>query len=207
MALGRVARGTVLELESAPLGLVQIDGENCTLRIGRGAKVHCPIVVEPLVRNAVIEIGEGCDLFGLIRVVRGDGHRISIGAATNIVDAAITAHETANITIGEDCMIGDGVRMDPSDMHPIYDRATGRRINPARDIEVGPHVWIGMGCLVLKGTKIGRGSMIGAHSVVSGAIPEHVIAAGKPSRILRRNIFWERDFEAVQYSTASSPAE
>jgi acetyltransferase-like isoleucine patch superfamily enzyme len=39
--------------------------------------------------------------------------------------------------------------------------------------------------LILKGTRIGRGSVIGAGSVVAGEIPPGVVAAGNPARVLR----------------------
>ncbi|MEM5776015.1 MAG: DapH/DapD/GlmU-related protein, partial [Anaerolineaceae bacterium] len=46
-------------------------------------------------------------------------------------------------------------------------------------------VFIGTNSLVLKGAHIGRGSVIGAGSVVTGEIPAGVIAAGNPARVIR----------------------
>ncbi|MFO7530004.1 MAG: hypothetical protein R6W86_14575 [Marinobacter sp.] len=46
-------------------------------------------------------------------------------------------------------------------------------------------VFIGMECLILKGAHIGAGSVIGARSVVTGAIPPGVIAAGSPAQVIR----------------------
>lgn len=46
-------------------------------------------------------------------------------------------------------------------------------------------VFLGTQTLVLKGSHIGRGAVIGAGSVVAGEIPPQVIAAGNPARIVR----------------------
>ena len=48
-------------------------------------------------------------------------------------------------------------------------------------------VWIGQGCLILgsgAGTVIGRGAVIGAHSVVKESIPAYAIAVGAPARVV-----------------------
>jgi acetyltransferase-like isoleucine patch superfamily enzyme len=42
-----------------------------------------------------------------------------------------------------------------------------------------------MNVLVLKGTSIGVGSVIGAGSVVTGDIPAGVIVAGNPAKVIR----------------------
>jgi maltose O-acetyltransferase len=46
------------------------------------------------------------------------------------------------------------------------------------------NVWIGANCILLTGTFIGMGSVIGAGSVVRSAIPPFSIAAGNPARVV-----------------------
>ena len=46
-------------------------------------------------------------------------------------------------------------------------------------------VWIGMNCLILKGVKIGKGSVVGAGSVVTKNVPEFVVVAGNPATIVK----------------------
>ncbi len=110
-----------------------------------------------------------------------------------------------NIEIGEDfyvnhnCVIldcapvkfGDNVLIGPNcgfytAAHPIKpeERRTGMEF--AKPIIVGDDVWFGGGVQVMPGVTIGRGSVIGAGSVVTKDIPEGVIAAGNPCRVIRK---------------------
>lgn len=85
---------------------------------------------------------------------------------------------------------GNQVRSD--DGHLIFDVNTGDRINFAQNITIGDHVWLAWGATVLGGSQIGEGSVIGANSLVKGKIPNNVVAAGTPAKVIRRDIAWER---------------
>lgn len=54
------------------------------------------------------------------------------------------------------------------------------------NISVGDNVWIGTGVSVLPGVTIGSNTVIGAGSVVNRDIPDGVIAAGNPCRVIRK---------------------
>lgn len=47
-------------------------------------------------------------------------------------------------------------------------------------------VWIGAHSIVLPGVTIGRGSVIGAGSVVTKNIPQYSIAVGNPAKIIKK---------------------
>ncbi len=53
---------------------------------------------------------------------------------------------------------------------------------PMGDVTFGNDVWVGEGCLILAGTTIGDGAVIGARSVVRGAVPPYSIMVGNPAR-------------------------
>ena len=54
------------------------------------------------------------------------------------------------------------------------------------DTVVGHDVWIGGEAMILPGTRIGHGAVVGARAVVSGEVPPYGVAVGNPARIVRR---------------------
>jgi maltose O-acetyltransferase len=55
----------------------------------------------------------------------------------------------------------------------------------AHPIVIEDNVWIGAGVHIMGGVTIGRNSVIGAGSVVTKDVPENVIAAGVPCKVIR----------------------
>lgn len=96
---------------------------------------------------------------------------------------------TGRITLQDDVMIGPAVMISAAnyrynDGSPVTDQA----MNEA-DIVIGRDTWIGYGAVILAGTEIGEGSIIGAASVVRGKIPPFSIVSGNPGTVVgRRNL-------------------
>lgn len=111
------------------------------------------------------------------RLYIGDGTGMSGGT----ICAAASVSVGCNVLIGPNCLIVD------SDFHSLDPEA--RRIpgdrGRSRPVVIEDDVFIGANALVLKGSHIGRGSVIGAGSVVVGVVPAGVIAAGNPARAIR----------------------
>ncbi len=71
---------------------------------------------------------------------------------------------------------------------------------------IGDNVWIGGSSTVLPGVTIGNNVVIGAGSVVTKDVPDNVIAAGNPCRVIRtiteedrRFYFKDREFDVEDY--------
>lgn len=86
--------------------------------------------------------------------------------------------------------IGDNVLCAPyvqiyTAYHPTEPeiRLSGREL--AAPIKIGNNVWIGGGAIICPGVTIGDNTTIGAGSVVVKNIPDNVVAAGNPCRIIR----------------------
>jgi len=146
------------------------------IHIGKGASlVSCPrrataaavapVRLKTLGPEAAIVLEQGVELSGV----------------------SITAR-SKTIRIGAHTMIAPGCVLVDSDFHePLPPER--RHIDPGyeRDagIEIGDHVWIGLRCCILKGVRIGRGSIVAAGSVVVRDLPENCLAAGVPARVVR----------------------
>ena len=64
-----------------------------------------------------------------------------------------------------------------------------RRLTEDGFVEIGENVWIGELVSILPYTKIGKGSIIGANSVVKGDIPPFSIAVGNPAKVIKKYDF------------------
>lgn len=116
----------------------------------------------------------------------GNGRNIEIGRHSGI---GIHCHVPNNIKIGEYVMMGPNCFFLDNNTHR-YDRIDvpmilqGMKTIDKRTV-IGDDVWIGRQCLMLPGKKIGSHTIIGAGSVVSKDVPDCVVAAGNPIRIIR----------------------
>lgn len=87
------------------------------------------------------------------------------------------------VRVGAHTLFGPGVQI-LTPLHPL-DAASRRSQEYGRPIEIGDDVWVGGGALILAGVRVGSRSVVGAGSVVTRDIPEGVLAAGNPCRVIR----------------------
>lgn len=91
--------------------------------------------------------------------------------------------DVCRVTIGDFTLFGPAVQIYTA-THPM-DAMLRRQQEFARPIEIGSDVWVGGGAIVCPGVRIGSRSVIGAGSVVTRDVPEGVLAAGNPCRVIR----------------------
>lgn len=75
---------------------------------------------------------------------------------------------------------------------PISLVATWHINEKSAEVVVEEDVWLGANCILLPGAHIGRGSIIGANSLVNKEIPPYAVAVGSPSRIIRTSLSIEQ---------------
>ena len=67
----------------------------------------------------------------------------------------------------------------------------------AKPIIIEDNVWLGEFVSVLSGVTIGKGSIVGANSVVSRSLPPYVIAVGTPARVVKKYNFDTKKWDKV----------
>jgi virginiamycin A acetyltransferase len=91
------------------------------------------------------------------------------------------------VHLERDVLIGAGVHV-PSgpETHGTADPARPIRDQPGilRRVRIGAGSWIGSGAIVM--ADVGAGAVVGAGSVVTSPVPERVVAAGVPARVVSR---------------------
>jgi acetyltransferase-like isoleucine patch superfamily enzyme len=115
----------------------------------------------------------------------GRSGRLEIGSECGFSGAVVNAENS--VTIGDRVMLGANVTVADSDRHPLDPRerylGNGGATAP---IVIESDVWVGMNSVVLKGVRIGSGSVVGANSVVVEDVPPGVIVVGSPAKVVRK---------------------
>lgn len=84
--------------------------------------------------------------------------------------------------------------------HPIDADVRRMELEYAKGVTIGNDVWIGGNVVINPGVIIGNNVVIGSGSVVTKNIPDNVIAAGNPCRVIRGidendKEYWHRELE------------
>lgn len=101
--------------------------------------------------------------------------------------------DVGKVRIGKNVMFAPNVSIYTAG-HPVHPDSRNSGYEYGIDITIGDNVWIGGNVCVLPGVKIGDNVVIGAGSVVTKDLPDNVIAAGNPCRIIRKITQEDRDF-------------
>lgn len=88
------------------------------------------------------------------------------------------------VIIGDNVMFGPNVSLLTAG-HPVHPVSRNSGYEYGLGITIGNNVWIGGHTVVNPGVSIGDNAVIGSGSVVTKNIPENVVAAGNPCKILR----------------------
>lgn len=92
--------------------------------------------------------------------------------------------DVCDITIGDDVFIAPRVSIFTA-THPIDAGVRNAELEYGKPVRIGSSVWIGGNTVINPGVTIGDNVVIGSGSVVTRDIPDGVIAAGNPCRVLR----------------------
>lgn len=116
-----------------------------------------------------------------------------------------TVLDVGKVTIGNNAQIAPNVSIYTAG-HPVHPDSRNSGYEYGIDIFIGDNVWIGGNTCILPGVHIGNNVVIGAGSVVTKDIPDNVIAAGNPCRVIReitendrKYYYKDREFDVEDY--------
>jgi len=147
------------------------------------------------VRKA-IAIGSNTWVAGELLVFEHSG-RIHIGDYCYIGDGA-RIWSAEDVTIGDRVFVAHGVNIHDNDAHSPSASERHRHFREVvehgragfrEDIKMGPIVieddaWIGFNSSIMKGVRLGKGSIVGACSVVTRDVAPYTIVAGNPAMVI-----------------------
>lgn len=120
-----------------------------------------------------------------------------------------TIIDVAKVTIGDNCQMAPNVAIYTAG-HPVHPAARNTAYEYGIEVTIGDNVWIGGNTVILPGVHIGNNAVIGAGSVVTKDIPDNVIAAGNPCRVIRsiteedrKYYYKDREFDPEAWEVVS----
>ncbi len=131
-----------------------------------------------------ITIGERC-IVGHGSLLIALNGKMEIGNDVSINPYCVI-YSIGNLKIGDNCRIATGTIIVPANHiytdpdQPIRCQGTSKL-----GITIEEDVWIGASVKILDGVTIGKGSVIGAGSVVTKSIPPYSVAVGSPARVVK----------------------
>lgn len=120
------------------------------------------------------EIEDGSAIERGVRITTKGG--IVIGGHTNI-NRGCLLDGRGGLRIGRHVNISPDVRLITAEHDPDSPDFAGR----VGGVDVGDSTWLALGAVILPGTRIEEGALVGAAAVVRGHVPARTIVAGNPA--------------------------
>lgn len=96
-----------------------------------------------------------------------------------------TILDVAKVVIGDNCQLAPNVSIYTAG-HPLHPDTRNTAYEYGIAVTIGDNVWVGGNTVICPGVHIGSNTVIGAGSVVTKDIPDWVVAAGNPCRVIRK---------------------
>jgi acetyltransferase-like isoleucine patch superfamily enzyme len=153
-----------------------------------GAQVGrwCRIQIEP---TGLIQLGCETEIDDGTTLVSFSGAQLILRDHT-FVGHHCTIAAAASIEIGEGTYLAELVSIRDHDHDHSLPLSQGQKL--VTPVIVGKQCWLASKVTVVRGSVIGDHAVIGANSVVLGAIPANVVAVGSPAKAIRQRTVLEQ---------------
>jgi acetyltransferase-like isoleucine patch superfamily enzyme len=179
LLLGSVGRGVVF-------GQGVVLRHPGKIRIGDGTVIDDHVVLDAKgISNRGITLGSGVFLGRntILSCKDGDielGDNVNIGFNSEIFSGSRVTVGAYGLFAAYTYLVGGGHEFARLDV-PVIEQ---ERVS--QGITLGENVWLGAGVKVLDGVTIGRNVVVGAGALVTKNLPDGVVAAGVPARVVRQ---------------------
>ncbi len=174
---------------------IEVNGNNNNIKIKGGTKLNdCKIHING--DNHTLFIGYYCTFNSTLFGFEDNGCSIIINDGTTLFGNGVFAAVEPNsrIEVGEDCMFSIYNDVRTSDSHSILDIHTNKRINHAKNVQIGNHVWVGAYAKILKGVIVADNCTIAMSSIVTKSFDENnCIIGGNPAKVISKGKNWSRE--------------
>ena len=145
-------------------------------KVGRRAIV----LGRPTVDATDLEIGDDFKVWQGHRttLISGWG-RLRIGDRV-FVNSGSVVIAVKEITIGDDVALANEVYVMDSNSHGVEGRP-----HVEAPVHIGDGTWVGARAMILPGVTIGKRVVVAAGAVVTRDVPDDVLVAGNPARVIR----------------------
>jgi acetyltransferase-like isoleucine patch superfamily enzyme len=156
---------------------------------GKGTVLTLPIRLSGEDRIAIgddVFLGSDCWL----QTLPDEGNRgmaISIGSGTKMSGACVIS-AARKVVLEEEVLLARNVYISDH-IHQYSDTNTAvlaQGLDKIGAVLIKRGAWLGQNVVVCPGVTIGRGSVIGANSVVNRDIPDYCVAVGSPAQVVKR---------------------
>ncbi len=144
--------------------------------VGRNARIHG----WPKVEATDLTIGDDFLLWSVyLRTWVSGWGRMRIGDRV-FINSGVMLFSVLEVEIGDDVAIANECYITDTNSHGVEGRPP---VNAP--VRIGSGTWVGARSIVLPGVTIGRRVLVGAGSVVTRDVPDDVLVAGNPARVVR----------------------
>lgn len=131
-----------------------------------------------------LKLGKRATVWGRFTVVNAQNVHMGHGCSINHGVFLLGRDEITlgnHVTLSANCMLMDtGL-----DLQHYLDSKTPNKVHIKSFIRIEDNVWVGAGAIILPGVTIRKNSIVGAGSVVTKDVPENVVVAGNPAKVIR----------------------
>ncbi len=139
-----------------------------------------------LAANGKMKIGNDV-VIGEKSTLWSDNKGLTIGDGVGIGRNCYIAQLGGPIIIGGGVLIADTVRI--YSLNHKYEDTTKPILLQGYEestIKIKDNVWIGSGAVIFNNVTVGTGSVIGANTVVTKNVPDYVVFAGVPGKVIKK---------------------